>query len=185
VDDVISKLNDVILYEDSQSEELPCCSQAVYEDQSAAANVTTEGLLDLSADERAEAAKNYSTLSRDEKLNRLFIVLEMIVELLEIDLSVFLVKHSFQLRKALFHRTSRPLIASALWRTNMAKEIGYLNGLSRSIIALYAKCFVQNMNFNKWSVIAVSTIGCQNHSFCQELALFGALLVSLCDVVIN
>jgi hypothetical protein len=164
VDDVLSKLNDVIVFSGLQSEDLPYCSRTVCEDPSVTLNGSTGGLLDIGADERAEADKNYSTLSREEKLNRLFIVLEIIVELLEIDLCVFLVKHSFQLRKALTHRSYRPLIVSVLWRTSMPEGIGHLNGICRHIVALYAKCFGHNMNFNKWNVIAVSINGCQRHT---------------------
>jgi hypothetical protein len=164
VDDVLSKLNDMIMFNDFQSEDLPYGSQTVCEDPPVTANGSSGGLLDICADERAEADKNYSTLSREEKLNRLFIVLEVIVDLLEIDLCVFLVKHSFQVRKALSHQSYRPLIVSVLWRTNMLKGIGHLNGICRHIVALYAKCFVHNMNFNKWNVIAVSIIDCQHHT---------------------
>lgn len=159
MDGIIYELNDIILFKDLQNEDLPCDSSAVCEHPVATVNTATEELLDVSADERAEANKNYTTLSHDEKLNRLFTVLEVIVELLEIDLSVFLVKHSFQLRKALIHRSYRPLIVSVLWRTSTVQGIGRLNGICRCIIALYAKCFVRNIGFNKWNVIAVSMIG--------------------------
>jgi hypothetical protein len=172
VDGIISELNDIISLKDLQSEDLPCHSLAVFEDPLVTPNITTEELLDVSADERAEANKNYTTLSHDEKLNRLFIVLEVIVELLEIDLSVFLVKHSFQLRKALIHRSYRPLIVSVLWRTNAVRGIGHLNGICRCIIALYAKCFVHKINFNKWNVVVVSIIGCQHPSLCLGFKYF-------------
>jgi hypothetical protein len=171
VDGIISELNDIISFKDLQSEDLPCHSSAVCEDPLVTPNIA-EGLLDVSADERAEANKNYTTLSHDEKLNHLFIVLEIIVELLEIDLSVFLVKRSFQLRKALIHCSYRPLIVSVLWRTNTVQGIGHLNGICRSIIALYAKCFVHKINFNKWNVIAVSIIGFQYHILCVGLKHF-------------
>jgi hypothetical protein len=160
VDDVISKLNDMILLNDLQSEDSSYRSQTVCEDTSVTVTGTT-GELDICADEQVEVNKNYSTLSRDEKLNRLFIVLEIIVELLEIDLCVFLVKHSSQLREALVHRSCRPLIVSVLWRTSMLKKIGHPNGVCRRIIALYTKCFVHNMNFNRWNALAVSIIGHQ------------------------
>lgn len=158
--DIISKLNDIILFKDLQSEDLPCHSSAVCEDSLVTLNVTTEEVLDFSADERAEADKNYATLSHDEKLNRLFVVLELVVELLEIDLSVFLVKHSFQLRKALVHHSYRPLIVSVLWRTSMVQGIGHMNNICRCVISLYAKCLVHKINFNKWNVIRVSILGC-------------------------
>ncbi|PNF40936.1 hypothetical protein B7P43_G08843 [Cryptotermes secundus] len=172
VDGIIYELNDMITFKDLKNEDLPCDSSAVCEDPLVTLNTATEELLDVSAEERAEANKNYATLSHDEKLNRLFIVLEVIVELLEIDLSVFLVKHSFQLRKALIHRSYRPLIVSVLWRTNTVQGIGRLNGICRCIISLYAKCFVHNISFNKWTVIAVSTIGCEHHSLCVGLKHF-------------
>jgi hypothetical protein len=172
VDYIISELNDIISFKDLQSEDLPCHSSTVCEDPLVTLNITTEEDLDFSAYERAEANKNYTTLSHDEKLNRLFIVLEVIVELLEIDLSVFLVKHSFQLRKALIQHFYRPLIVSVLWRTSTVQGIGHLNHICRCIIALYAKCFVHKINFKKQNVIAVSIIGCQYHSLCLGLKHF-------------
>jgi hypothetical protein len=168
VDGIISELNDVISFKGLQSEDLPCHSSAVCEDPSVTLNITTEELLDVSADERGEASKYYTTLSHDEKLNRLFIVLDLIVELLEIDLSVFLVKRSFQLRRALIHHSYRPLIVSVLWRTSTVQGIGHLNGICRCIIALYANCFVHKINFDKWNVIAVSIIGYQHRSLCLD-----------------
>jgi hypothetical protein len=148
-----------MMVKDLQSEEALVTLNSTLED-----SLSGEDGLDSPADERAEADEACTTLSHDEKVNRLFIVLEIIVELFEIDLSVFVVKRSFQLRKALIHRSYQPLMVTVLWATSTVQGVGHLNGICRCIIALYAKCFLHKINFKKRNVIGVSIIGCEHHS---------------------
>jgi hypothetical protein len=178
VQDVISRLNGMSLI-DLQSENSPCHSLDVHEDtfvtQNTSYNSVDDSLLceehlDFSADERAEADRNYKTLKHSEKLDRLFLILEIIVELFEVDLSVFLVKRSFHPQKALSLKSYRPLIVSVLWRTSTVRGIGYVNDICRRIIALYAKCFVHKIDFNKRNVVAVSIIEYRQK---VSLVLFG------------
>jgi hypothetical protein len=166
VQDIICKLND-ILPRDLQSGDLPSHSLDVHEDMlvtlSAPNNIVHDSLdceehLSFCTVERSEAGKNYGTLKHSEKLNRLFVVLEIIVELFEADMSVFLVKRSFNLQKALSHQSYKPLIVSVLWKTGTVQEIGHLNYICRCIIGLYARCFVHKIRFKQRNVITVSII---------------------------
>jgi hypothetical protein len=157
----------MISVKDLQSEDSSFHSTDVHED-TLPGNIVNDPLhceerLDFSADERGEAEKNYRTLKHDEKLNRLFLVLEIIVELFEVDMSVFLVKRSFDLRKALCYQLYRPLVVSVLWKGTTVKGIGHLNGICRCIISLYAKCFVHKIRVNQRNVVAVSIIEYEQH----------------------
>jgi hypothetical protein len=162
----------MISLKDLQSEDSSCYSSDIHEDTlvtlSTPSNIVDDCLhceeyADISADERAEDDKNYRTLKHDEKLNRLFLVLEIIVELFEVDMSVFLVKRSFHLRKALSHHSYKPLIVSVLWKTSTVQGIGQLNSICGCIIGLYAKCFVHKIRFNQRNVVAVSIIEYEQH----------------------
>ncbi|XP_021931674.1 uncharacterized protein LOC110835608 isoform X2 [Zootermopsis nevadensis] len=148
---------------DLQNEDLGFNSSDVHEDtlvtHSTPNNIVDDGLHceeypEGSAYERAEADKNFNTLKDNEKLNRLFRVLEIIVKLFEVDISVFLVKQSFQLQKALRNQLYRPLIVSVLWGTSTVHEIGHLNANCRYIIDLYANCFFHKICYNQRNIVA-------------------------------
>lgn len=78
---------------------------------------------------------DYDQLTRDEKLERLFIVLSILVKILELDLSMWILRHPHKTKENMQKDTRKPLLVSVLW--NEHSTVGEVNSLVRRIVQLY------------------------------------------------
>jgi hypothetical protein len=119
--------------------------------------------LDLSVSEiEVEAkiqVKDFTTLGDHEQIERLLLLLDFIVEILEQDLAVFLVKRSCNLKKPLLHSSYMPVAVSTVWRTSLKAGIGHMNQFCKMIINLYIKYHQMKYDFQKTSIVSVSISG--------------------------
>ncbi|KXJ83226.1 hypothetical protein RP20_CCG007577 [Aedes albopictus] len=78
---------------------------------------------------------DFDALSREEKLDRLFLVLRILVKILEYDLTMWIVRHPHNAKENMINSNRMPLIASLLWNEN--STIGEVNSIIKRIISLY------------------------------------------------
>lgn len=78
---------------------------------------------------------DYDLLTRDEKFERLFIVLSILVKILELDLSMWILRHPHKTKENMQKDTRKPLLVSVLW--NEHSTVGEVNSLVRRIVQLY------------------------------------------------
>ncbi|XP_067012924.2 uncharacterized protein [Anabrus simplex] len=146
-DDIISKLE----------EELNRTGEVNSPRPSVSAMVDTEdGIKWTFMDPEVKPVRHcYNDLSIKDRLRRLFIVFSFIVDVLERDLVVWLVKHDLRSRShsvlieeetsrvrpsPLIQEETRPLIVSAIW-TNAYSSIGSVSRTCERLIRLYLKGF--------------------------------------------
>ncbi|KAL1374560.1 hypothetical protein pipiens_004879 [Culex pipiens pipiens] len=78
---------------------------------------------------------DFDLLSRDERFERLFIVLSILVKILELDLSMWILRHPHKTKENMQKDTRKPLLVSVLW--NEHSTVGEVNSFVRRIVALY------------------------------------------------
>lgn len=76
----------------------------------------------------------YDELSRDEKVERTFYALEMMIHLFEVDLQMWTARHSLDPQSAIFNQSKHPLINSVLWDSS---EHNQINFTIKSILKLF------------------------------------------------
>ncbi len=95
----------------------------------------------------------YMKLSRHEKIDRIFIVLNLLIKLCEIDLSLWIHRYPFQTRKFMMNPNTCPLIAQLLWKGN---GCGECNTIMRDIIKLFTVSVWIDFPDDKTDTLAVS-----------------------------
>ncbi|EAT40550.1 AAEL007729-PA [Aedes aegypti] len=78
---------------------------------------------------------DFDMLSREDKLDRLFLVLQILVKILEYDLTMWILRHPHNVKENMINPNRMPLIAALLWNEN--STVGETNSLIKRIIALY------------------------------------------------
>lgn len=103
----------------------------------------------------------YTKLSRNEKIDRLFIVLNLLVKLMEINLSIWIVRYPFETRKSMSNSNTCPLIAHLLWKGK--DDCGEANTMIRNIIKVFATCIWIDFPNDKIDIVAVSKLCTMSH----------------------
>ncbi|XP_062541463.1 uncharacterized protein LOC134209498 [Armigeres subalbatus] len=78
---------------------------------------------------------DFDLLTREDKLDRLFLVLQILVKILEYDLVMWILRHPHNAKENMFNSSRMPLIAVLLWNEN--STVGEINPLIKRIIVLY------------------------------------------------
>uniref|UniRef100_A0A1Q3F4R6 Uncharacterized protein n=1 Tax=Culex tarsalis TaxID=7177 RepID=A0A1Q3F4R6_CULTA len=78
---------------------------------------------------------DFDLLSRNERFERLFVVLSILVKILELDLSMWILRHPHKTKENMQKDTRKPLAVSVLW--NEHSTVGEVNQLVRRIVTLY------------------------------------------------
>ncbi|XP_063890464.1 uncharacterized protein LOC110374818 [Helicoverpa armigera] len=78
----------------------------------------------------------FELLDRPNRIERLFIVLESVVELLQFDLAIWLLRHSNNITRHIM-RSTKPLMAVVLWSDNVLYT-GAVTANSRQIMRIFA-----------------------------------------------
>lgn len=94
-------------------------------------------------------------LTRTEKIDRLFIVLNLLVKLMEIDLTIWIQRYPFQTRTHMSNPNTCPLIAHLLWK---GRDCGEMNKMIRDVFNLLTMSVWIDFPDDKTDVLAVSGI---------------------------
>ncbi|XP_039451078.1 uncharacterized protein LOC120430048 [Culex pipiens pallens] len=97
---------------------------------------------------------DFDLLSRDERFERLFIVLSILVKILELDLSMWILRHPHKTKENMQKDTRKPLLVSVLW--NEHSTVGEVNSFVRRIVTLYVN--VVALRFPKEDVRVVARL---------------------------
>ncbi|XP_058830239.1 uncharacterized protein LOC131689279 [Topomyia yanbarensis] len=102
---------------------------------------------------------DFELLSREEKLERLFLVLQILVKILELDLSMWIMRHPHKAKENMINENRQPLIASVLWHEH--STVGEVNSLVKRIINLYVNVIALNYPADSIQVLSrfISVIG--------------------------
>lgn len=105
-----------------------------------------------------DALKNekssFTNFSREEKLDRIFLVLDLIIQVLESDLAMFLIKYPNKLRSSIQDEKTRPLICSILWKRN--ESLSVVSSSIKTIISTYVN--MVGLSYPKQSVQVISRL---------------------------
>ena len=77
---------------------------------------------------------DFNLLKRQDKLQRLFLVLQLLVKILELDLSVWILKYPKQTKYFMEVESKKPMIASLIWNDNSS---GDTNAFIKRVIGIY------------------------------------------------
>lgn len=94
----------------------------------------------------------YTKLTRNEKIDRLFIVLNLLVKLMEIDLSIWMQRYPFQTRLFMSNPNTCPLIAHLLWK---GKDCGEINVMIRDVLKLFTMSVWIDFPNDKTDILSV------------------------------
>ncbi|XP_055606797.1 uncharacterized protein LOC129754646 [Uranotaenia lowii] len=102
---------------------------------------------------------DFDQLTREQKLDRLFAVLRVLVKILEMDLAMWTLRHPHKTKENLCSQTRRPLIGSVLWSEH--STVGEVNSLIKRIVQLYINVVAANYPEESIQVISrlVTVIG--------------------------
>ena len=98
----------------------------------------------------------FNSFDRSDKFNRIFVVLDLLLRVLESDLSIFMIKYSSRLSSSLSSETRSPLIATVVWQN--FDDININNSTIKLIIKIYVNMVALDYPPNKIQIISVSTI---------------------------
>lgn len=93
-------------------------------------------------DAQNEEQSSFANFPRDEKFERIFIVLDLLVRVMEDDLAHFLIKYSNKLQSSIQSPDTSPLIVSLLWPKH--DRISSINAKVKSIVDIFIKMIALN-----------------------------------------
>ncbi|XP_053687470.1 uncharacterized protein LOC128736972 [Sabethes cyaneus] len=97
---------------------------------------------------------DFELLSRVDKLDRLFLVLQILVKIFEMDLAMWILRHPHKTKENMIKPNRQPLIASLLWHEDSG--VGEVNALIKRIIGLYVN--VNGLNYPEENIQVVSRL---------------------------
>ncbi|XP_053953061.1 uncharacterized protein LOC128859930 [Anastrepha ludens] len=100
-------------------------------------------------EERDNRLNTFTALKSDERLERLFIVLRLILQILESDFVMWMLHHYRKNKNWLFYNDSRPL---AVFVLGMSEE-AHLSALGRQLFLLFAMAVNKGLNINYLKVL--------------------------------
>lgn len=115
-----------LLYQ-SQQKSVSKSQKAIEQDQ-----FTNFWLWDAHKNEKC----SFANFSREEKFTRIFLVLDLLVQVLENDLAMFIVKYSDKLRSSIESEDTCPLVCCLLWRPQH-DSLNVLNSTIKNIIRIF------------------------------------------------
>lgn len=86
-------------------------------------------------DEQKKEKSSFINFPRDEKFQRIFLVLDLLTEVFENDLAMFIIKYSNKLRSNIQNEKTCPLVCSVLWQRH--ESLTAVNSTIRSIITIF------------------------------------------------
>lgn len=95
----------------------------------------------------------FDSLRRDDKIDRIFLVLHLLVKLMESDLAIWIIRHPMHTNTTMSKPKRMPLIGYLLWP---AEECGQINPLIKKILNLFVISISIGMPDDKIDVLAVS-----------------------------
>lgn len=77
----------------------------------------------------------FKDLPRTEKFERLFLILDVIVRILEYDTSIFIIKHSHKFATSINNDRIKPLICSVIWKEY--ESVVIINSTMKMLISIF------------------------------------------------
>lgn len=103
-------------------------------------------------DANMELKGTFTNFTREEKFERVFLVLNLLIRIFEDNLAMFLTQYSRKLRTCLEDNTRRPLICSVLWTSH--ETFPDINYSIKNIITIFVRMIAQGFSTDKVRVIA-------------------------------
>ncbi|KAG4069453.1 hypothetical protein HA402_001752 [Bradysia odoriphaga] len=111
-----------------------------------------DSMMNFQQFEKIESEKCcYMKLTRTEKIDRLFVVLNLLIKLMEIDLLIWIQRYPFQTRSHMSNPNTCPLIAHLLWK---GKDCGEMNKMIRDVFSLFTMAVWIEFPHDKTDVLA-------------------------------
>lgn len=85
--------------------------------------------------DQCQENKSFANFSTDDKFERLFLVLDLTVRVLEHDASIFIIKNSYKFASSISNDQRKPLICSVIWQDH--ESVIVLNSLIKQIISIF------------------------------------------------
>lgn len=88
-------------------------------------------------DAQNEEKCSFDKFGRETKLERIFLVLDLLVQILENDLAMFIIRNSKKLLSSLKNSTSQPMICSIIWKEY--ESVNVINNTIKKIVSLFVQ----------------------------------------------
>lgn len=97
----------------------------------------------------------FEQLPRDDKLDRIFQVIHLLVKMMEGDLAIWIIRHPKNTSSTMSKPKKMPLIGYFLWP---AEECGQINAQVKRILNLFVICISIGIADDKVNILAVSVV---------------------------
>lgn len=95
-------------------------------------------------------------LTRDDKIDRIFIVLQYLIKIMECDLSIWILKNNSNILEHINDIDKRPIIVDGVWGND--GNSGCLNTKSKQILSIFVKSIILKFPYDKVKILSVSLI---------------------------
>lgn len=103
-------------------------------------------------EERERQKQTFDALPKDQKLERVFMALRLLLQILENDLSMWMLHHNKKTKEWIFCTESRPLIVVLCELTQYTR----MTRVAKRIFSVYSKAAAKNLCKQRLSVLEVS-----------------------------
>lgn len=86
-------------------------------------------------EQQARENVDFKKLSRNNRFERLFLILDIIVRILEYDASIFIIKHSHKFASSIANDKIKPLICSVIWQD--FESVIVINATIKQLISIF------------------------------------------------
>lgn len=86
-------------------------------------------------EEQSRENVDFKKLTRNDRFERLFLILDIIVRTLEYDASIFIIKHSHKFASSIANDKIKPLICSVIWQD--FESVIVINSTIKQLISIF------------------------------------------------
>jgi hypothetical protein len=94
----------------------------------------------------------FTKLPRNDKFERLFLILDLVVQVLEYDASIFIIKHSHKFASSIAKDKIKPLICLAIWRD--FESVIVINSTIKQIISIFVAMVALEYPLDKIQIVS-------------------------------
>lgn len=95
---------------------------------------------------------SFENFSRDKKFDRVFMVLDLMIQVMESDLAMFIIRHSSKLRTSITEQSIGPLVCLIIWKGHESTVL--ITAMIKNIVSLFVTMVGLNYPKDKISILS-------------------------------
>lgn len=96
--------------------------------------------------------QEFESLPRNDRFQRLFLLLDLVVRILEYDASIFIIKYSHKFASSIANDSLKPLICSVIWRD--FESVIVINSMIKQLIKIFVAMMALEYPEDKIKIIS-------------------------------